>query len=95
MILQLVEVLSGDVSGTMFKDAKAAAPNLAPLIHALGCIHAGVIALENLKASLETEEQEAEFLRLVQLVTERAKTKVQIHHLNENLKQVGVEVGSG
>lgn len=94
-ILRLVEVLSSDVSGTMFRDAVKAAPQLGTLIHALGCIHAGVIAFENLKASLETEEQEAEFLRLVQLVTERAKTKVQIHHLNDNLAKAGVEVGHG
>ena len=95
MILRVAETLSADVSGAMFRDARAAAPNLAPLIHALGCIHAGVIALENLKASLETEEQLAEFERLATLVRERAKTTVQIAHLNENLKKAGVEVGNG
>lgn len=77
-ILRLVEVLSADVSGTMFADACRAAPQLGPLIHALGCIHAAVVAFETFRAGTDSEESEAEFVRLAELVRERAKTTAQL-----------------
>ncbi len=82
-ILRLTEVLSADVSGTMLQDAVRSSPHLGELIWALGCIHAGVIALESFRASVETEEQELQFARLVETVRERAKRTVEIATLRE------------
>lgn len=83
MVLRMVEVLSADVSWTMFRDANRAAPQLGSLVHALGCVHAGALALETFRASLETNEQAAEFDRLVELVRGRATTTAQAAILSE------------
>ena len=85
-VLRLTEVLSADVSGTMLQDAVRSSPHLGELVWALGCVHAGTVALEAFRASVETEEQELQFARLVELVRERAKRTVQIASLNETAK---------
>lgn len=77
-ILRLTEVLSADVSGTLFREASAAAPNIANLIHALGCAHAARVAVKVTRTSCETDEQRAEFARLLGLTLARADSSVQL-----------------
>lgn len=73
-LLQLVQTLGADVSGTMLRDATKAAPQLGSLVHALGCAFAGKLAIDLFRSSLETAEQAAEFERLLGIALDHAAT---------------------
>lgn len=93
-LLQLVQVLGADVSGTMLRDATKAAPQLGSLVHALGCAFAGRLAVDLFRSSIETDEQAAEFERLLARVLDHAATTAALGVLRHAAGH-GSESGNG